>query len=178
MASEVVQVVSTPSWVEIAMFFATSLYLVATTGIFLSNRKMAKAAEDQIKTAMTISDLSRKVELFDKRQKFYDAIEDYIERVIPVWENDVSKGKFFYDYSDLHILALFDQEILDFWNSLKKADSIIITLHGDYKYAEERGSCKGRNCQTILGEIDSFYSDIVGQFQAIKKTIFEKYLKL
>lgn len=67
MLNEVIQIISKPSWVEIAMFAVTTLYLLATIGVFLANRKMAKAAEDQISTAMRMAELSKDVELYDKR---------------------------------------------------------------------------------------------------------------
>ena len=178
MVTEVNQMVTTPSLIEIAMLVVTTLYLVATFGIFLANRKMANAAQDQIQIARLTSDLTRKVELFGIRQRFFDEVENYIEHLKNSWQNDIYMDKFMNSYSDFHILALFDQEILDFWKYLVKMDAKINMLRGDHEYAEKKGDCNGRNPQMILDEIDSGFKDLTIRFVDIKKTALDKFLRL
>lgn len=178
MVTEVYQIVTTPSLIEIAMLVVTTLYLVATIGIFLANRKMANAAQDQIQLARLTSDLTRKVELFDIRQRFFDEVENYIEQLKNNWQNDIYRVKFINSYSDLRILALFDQEILDFWKYLIKMDESIDNLRGDHDHAVRKGDCNGRNPQMILIEIDSCFNELTTRFEDIKKTALDKFLKL
>ena len=109
MGNEIVQVATTPSWVEIAMFAVTTLYLVATIGVFIANRKMAKAAEDQIKVATKMAELSRNVELYDKRMELIEYVNKHY-----VWE--ICRSKDF----QIKLTVLFsDCEIISELSNLK-----------------------------------------------------------
>jgi hypothetical protein len=139
---------------------------------------MAKAAEDQIIKTTAISELSLKVGLFDKRQEFFDKVDDCIEHKMHSWKNDSVTDKLFNNYSDLHILALFDQEVLDFWKYLIDKDSKINKLRGDYEVAENKGSCRGRNTNDILCEIDLCFEELNKKYGHLKGIVLNKYLKL
>lgn len=175
---ELIEAISSPNCADWLLLLVTGAYFVTTVFVYRANKRMAEAADEQIRTAMAISELSSKVQLFDKRQKLYDEAEDYVERVIPTWENDSTKGKLFFDYTNMHVLALFDQEILDLWNSLKKINDKIIELHSDYEHAERKGDCRGRDMQTIRVEVDAANSEAVKKFQVFKSIVFKRYLKL
>jgi len=86
MLAVLVKAVSTPSWVDILLLIVTTAYFVATVFVYRANKKMAKAAEDQIKTATTMAELSRNVELYDKRMEIIEYVNTHYE-----WELSSSK---------------------------------------------------------------------------------------
>jgi len=86
MLDVLVKAVSTPSWVDILLLIVTTAYFVATVFVYRANKKMAKAAEDQIKTATTMAELSRNVELYDKRMEIIEYVNTHYE-----WELSSSK---------------------------------------------------------------------------------------
>jgi len=128
MSNEVIQVVSSPSWVEIGIFIVTTLYLIATVCVFLVNRRMAKAAENQLTAATRMAELSRNVELFDKRQKVLGEIEYFIENIMQSYDMRDESKNIFVNYPKTYILSLFDEGTLDFWKYLEKKDEEIYNL--------------------------------------------------
>jgi len=67
MLDTLVNALSAPSWVDILLLIITTAYFVATVFVYLANKKMAKAAEDQIKAATQMAELSRNIDMYDKR---------------------------------------------------------------------------------------------------------------
>lgn len=108
MLNEVILTVSKPSWVEIAMLIVTTLYLLATMGVFLSNKKMAKAAEEQIKTASRMAELSKNVDLLEKRSALLEIIKKRNEKQ-PFFNDSTLLLEFQVLYNDEVLYKLLDQ---------------------------------------------------------------------
>jgi len=178
MSNEVIQVVSSPSWVEIGIFIVTTLYLIATVCVFLVNRRMAKAAENQLTAATRMAELSRNVELFDKRQKVLGEIEYFIENIMQSYDMRDESKNIFVNYPKTYILSLFDEGTLDFWKYLEKKDEEIYNLVGNFDHAESHGTCNGETCPIIMGKIDEAVKEAKNKFESIKQEIIDKYLKI
>ena len=67
MLDTLVYALSAPSLVDILLLLVTTAYFIATVFVYRANKKMAKAAEDQIKTATQMAELSRNIDMYDKR---------------------------------------------------------------------------------------------------------------
>lgn len=74
MLDALVYALSTPSWVDILLLIVTAAYFIATVFVYWANKKMAKAAEDQIKTATQMAELSKNVGLYDKRMELIEHV--------------------------------------------------------------------------------------------------------
>lgn len=178
MCNEVMQIFSNPSWVEIGIFIVTTLYLIATVCVFLVNRRMAKAAEDQLTAATRMAELSRNVELFDKRQKVLGEIEYFIENIMQSYDMRDESKNIFIKYSKTYILSLFDERTLEFWEYFEKKDTEVYRLVGKFDHAESHGTCNGETCPIIMGKINEAVKETKNKFESIKQEIIDKYFKI
>lgn len=76
MLDTLVYALSAPSLVDILLLLVTTAYFIATVFVYRANKKMAKAAEDQIKTATRMAELSRNVDLYDKRMGIIEYVNN------------------------------------------------------------------------------------------------------
>jgi hypothetical protein len=119
-----------------------------------------------------------KIALFEKRQRIYDDLDDYVNRQLISWEFDLSKIELFYRYSPAHIEALFDSKIKDFRIYLEKVSYQINMLWGDYEYAKNKGNCNGKDEFEIEDEIQNLCDEVTVRFRGLKDKGFPKYFKL
>lgn len=132
-----------------------------------------------IEVPKKIAEQQNKIALFDKRQKFFDEIINYIEYVI---NNrgfiDSGVGDIFLKYSNLYISAIFDKDVETGIDPLKNKVEKIIDLSGDYDHADRKGDCRGKSCDEILSEIDDACNDLVIHLNSFKENIVLRYIKL
>lgn len=126
-----------------------------------------------------IADQQNKIALFEKRQKFFDEIINYVEYVI---NNrgfiDSGVGDIFLKYSNLYISAIFDKDVETGIDPLKNKVDKIIGLSGDFNHAENNGDCGGKSCDEILSEIDIACDDLKIYLNSFKENIALRYIKL
>lgn len=119
-----------------------------------------------------------KIALFEKRQRVYDDLDNYVNKQLSSWEFDLSKIEFFYNYSSTYIEALYDSKIKDFIEYLEKVSSQINMLWGDYNHAKNKGNCNGRDESEIEAEIQSLCDEVNDKFCTLRDDEFSKYFKL
>lgn len=122
--------------------------------------------------------MQNRIALFEKRQRVYDDLDDYVNRQLISWEFDLSKVAFFDHYSSAYIGALFDDDIKNFRGYLEEISGQINVLQGDYDRAMEKGTCNGRNEMEIGAEIQRLNDEVLDKFRILKDDKFPKYFRL
>lgn len=119
-----------------------------------------------------------KIALFEKRIQVYNDLDDYINDQLTSWEFVLTEIKLFHQYTPAYIEALFDSKTKDFRVYLKNVSKQIDKLRGDYRHAQSKGSCNGRDENEIEDEIQKLIDDVETRFYKLKGDTFSKYLKL
>lgn len=140
-----INAISKPSCAEIVMLILTSLYLAVTVCVYFANRRMAKAAENQISTATKMSELSKNVDLLDKRLALLNKARELNKS-----RNDTEAPSFLNEPLLLEFNVLFyDESVQCKYKKFIKEYEIFEQASHDLEYFRENG---------YLGQID--YRDL------------------
>lgn len=119
-----------------------------------------------------------KIALLQQRQRIFDEMTYYIETSLPSWEFNLLNIDIFHRYTSSYITAIFDDQVAGFWKYLNEISIQKDNLHGDYATADRKGSCNGRDSDTIESEMNDLNKKVLQQFKPIESRIINKYLKL
>ena len=114
-----------------------------------------------------------RIALFEKRQKVFDDIEDFVKRRLPAWELPESDDKLFFQYSNTYIKVLFNKKISAFFVELKKSYEKVLMLWGDFEYAKKHGTCHEKSESEIEEEIHEICNRMAVEFSVLSLKILK-----
>ncbi len=127
---------------------------------------------------VTTTKKQNRIALLDKRIRFINDLDEYVLYELQSWEFDLSKVKFFYEYSYVFVETLFDIQTKEFFEHLYKQSVIINGLRGDADYAKKNYICKGKTEDDIENDIIQIYNELKDNYIKIKDEIYKNYIKI